>query len=209
MYMVVTDVKVMWQYCGRVCGCEPNFLSQTFIYYFQHYSYFKISYVFLTHVHLLQSTYCFIFDVYSAVTYHSNAIYPSFSTGLQRMWPSRITLGWPSHKNTVSLVPKLTAISPLFRCIPVRIYIYTLTLFCSGYNVTKFGRQVPCWINMPPPPQLVFHWHNPSGRTRALGLTQPLTEMSTRNISWGVKVAGAYCWLYHLHVPTVLKSGSL
>ena len=30
-----------------------------------------------------------------------------------------------------------------------------------------------------------FHWHNPSGRTMALGLTQPLTEMSTRNISWG------------------------
>jgi hypothetical protein len=26
----------------------------------------------------------------------------------------------------------------------------------------------------------IFHWHNPSGRTMALGLTQPLTEMSTR-----------------------------
>ena len=37
----------------------------------------------------------------------------------------------------------------------------------------------------------IFHWHNPSGRTMAQGLTQPLTEMSTRNISWGVKVAGA------------------
>jgi hypothetical protein len=24
-----------------------------------------------------------------------------------------------------------------------------------------------------------------------LGMTQPLTEMSTRNISWGVKAAGA------------------
>jgi len=29
------------------------------------------------------------------------------------------------------------------------------------------------------------HTFNPSGRTMALGLTQPLTEMSTRNISWG------------------------
>ena len=29
------------------------------------------------------------------------------------------------------------------------------------------------------------HLHNPSGRNLALGLTQPLTEMSTRNISWG------------------------
>jgi hypothetical protein len=36
-----------------------------------------------------------------------------------------------------------------------------------------------------------FHWHNPVGRTMALGSTQPLTEMSTRNISWGVIAAGA------------------
>jgi len=44
----------------------------------------------------------------------------------------------------------------------------------------------------------------------ALGLTQPLTEMSTRNISWGVKAAGAYgCQPYHLRVPIVLKSGTL
>jgi len=38
----------------------------------------------------------------------------------------------------------------------------------------------------------IFHWRNRSGRTMALGLTHPLTEVSTRNISWGgVKVAGA------------------
>jgi hypothetical protein len=30
-----------------------------------------------------------------------------------------------------------------------------------------------------------FHLHNPSGRTMALGLTHPVTEMSTRDISWG------------------------
>jgi hypothetical protein len=30
----------------------------------------------------------------------------------------------------------------------------------------------------------IFHWNNPSGRTMDLGLTQPLTEMSIRNISW-------------------------
>jgi hypothetical protein len=38
----------------------------------------------------------------------------------------------------------------------------------------------------------IFHWHNHSSCTMALGLTQPLTEMRTRNISWGVRVAGAY-----------------
>jgi hypothetical protein len=37
----------------------------------------------------------------------------------------------------------------------------------------------------------IFHSHNPTGRTMALGLTQPLTEISTRNNSWGVKAAGA------------------
>jgi hypothetical protein len=30
--------------------------------------------------------------------------------------------------------------------------------------------------------------NNPSGRTMALGTTQPLTEMSTRCISWGLMV---------------------
>jgi len=37
----------------------------------------------------------------------------------------------------------------------------------------------------------IFHWHSPSGHTMALGLTQPLTEMSIRNISLRVKAVGA------------------
>jgi hypothetical protein len=37
----------------------------------------------------------------------------------------------------------------------------------------------------------IFHWHNPFSCTMALGSTQPLTEMSTRNISWGVNAASA------------------
>jgi hypothetical protein len=31
----------------------------------------------------------------------------------------------------------------------------------------------------------IFQWNNPSGRTMALGSTQPLTQMITRCISWG------------------------
>jgi hypothetical protein len=31
----------------------------------------------------------------------------------------------------------------------------------------------------------IFHWHNPFGRTMVLGSTQPPTEMSISNISWG------------------------
>jgi hypothetical protein len=46
--------------------------------------------------------------------------------------------------------------------------------------------------------------------TMTQGSTQPVTEMSTRNISLGVKAAGAERWhSYHLHVPMVLKSGSI
>ena len=37
----------------------------------------------------------------------------------------------------------------------------------------------------------IFHCHNPSGRTMTLWSTQPLTEMSTKNTSLGVKAAGA------------------
>ena len=56
----------------------------------------------------------------------------------------------------------------------------------------------------------IFHWHNLSGLTITLGPTQPLTEMSTRTISWGVKAAGEQDWQhYHLLVLIVLKSWSL
>jgi hypothetical protein len=37
----------------------------------------------------------------------------------------------------------------------------------------------------------IFHWHNPTGPSLALGPTQPLADMSTKNISWEVKEAGA------------------
>jgi hypothetical protein len=52
-----------------------------------------------------------------------------------------------------------------------------------------------------------FHWHTPSCRNIALETTQLLKEMSTRNISCGVKVAGAQGWKpNHLHEPNVLKN---
>jgi hypothetical protein len=53
----------------------------------------------------------------------------------------------------------------------------------------------------------IFHWHNPSGRTMALETIQPPAEMSTRNITWGVKAVGALGWQsYHFPVPIVKKS---
>jgi hypothetical protein len=37
----------------------------------------------------------------------------------------------------------------------------------------------------------VFHWPQPTGSTVSLGSTQPLTEMSARDISCEAKTAGA------------------
>jgi hypothetical protein len=57
---------------------------------------------------------------------------------------------------------------------------------------------------------IIFHLRNRSGCTMALGSTQTLAGMSTRDISWGVKAIGAWgLQPYHLHATTVLKSGSL
>ena len=81
------------------------------------------------------------------------------------------------------------------------IHFFQETCFIACFSITIL---LQCTLHTS------FHRHNPSGRTMALALTQPLTEMSTRNISWGVKVASAYGWQpYHLQVPIVLKSGNL
>jgi hypothetical protein len=56
-----------------------------------------------------------------------------------------------------------------------------------GYAVAQWLRH--CATNMKDVGSIldgvsgIFHSHNPSGRTMALGSTQPLTEMSARNIS--------------------------
>jgi hypothetical protein len=63
-----------------------------------------------------------------------------------------------------------------------------------GHAVAQFVECAKSWKvtgSIPDGVTGIFHWHNPSSRTMALGSTQPLTEMSTRNNSWGVKVAGA------------------
>jgi hypothetical protein len=74
----------------------------------------------------------------------------------------------------------------------VLLRILVLLLFpCHCATSRKVAGSIPDGVTR------IFHWHNPSGRTVALGLTQPLTEMSTRNNywtrnnSWGVKVDGA------------------
>jgi len=56
----------------------------------------------------------------------------------------------------------------------------------------------------------VFHWHIPFSLPMAMELNQHLKEMSTANISLGVKAADAWGWQsYRLHLPIVLKSVNL
>ena len=60
----------------------------------------------------------------------------------------------------------------------------------EGYHRLKqtihFAYIFPTVINVSPDGVSgIFQWHNPSGCTMALGSNQPLTEMSTRCISWG------------------------
>jgi len=49
----------------------------------------------------------------------------------------------------------------------------------------KVSGAIPNWVTE------VFRWLNLCGRTIALGLTQLLTELSTKLISCGVKAAGS------------------
>jgi hypothetical protein len=60
----------------------------------------------------------------------------------------------------------------------------------SLYPVVPGAHWVADWT---PQPRSLPLTHNPSGRTMALGLTQPLTEMCTRNISWGVYICVFLC----------------
>jgi hypothetical protein len=61
----------------------------------------------------------------------------------------------------------------------------------SNIGATLSVKVLKCLYSIPDGVSGIFHFHNPSGRTMALGLTQQLTEISTRNTSWGVRAAGA------------------
>jgi len=55
----------------------------------------------------------------------------------------------------------------------------------------------------------ICHCLNPSGRTVALDSTQPLTEISTRNISWGYRRTERRVYPTTFVCTIVLKSGSI
>jgi len=69
-------------------------------------------------------------------------------------------------------------------------------VYSSGHRLLFYGRSEHCQLveaqrykpegrRFDSRCSLWNFWHNPSGRTMALGLIQFLTETSTWNISWG------------------------
>ena len=105
---------------------------------------------------------------------------------------------WPPHSHlALSLrmdkIVRLLPTVPSMVCYGVTFYtVYIISGVCIGTigrgTALQAGRS---WVWFPMVPLEFFIWHNPSGHTVALGSTQPLREMRTRNISWEVKATGA------------------
>ena len=59
---------------------------------------------------------------------------------------------------------------------------YVVFLFFAGYAVAQL---VEVAGSIPDGVIGIFKLHDPSRRIMTLGSTQPVTEMSTKNVSWG------------------------
>jgi len=73
------------------------------------------------------------------------------------------------------------------------IWYLSLLLDCAGHAVVQLAEALRYKAASSIPHGIIgiYHWHNTSGCSIALGSTQSLTEMSTRNIFLGVMTAGA------------------
>jgi hypothetical protein len=82
--------------------------------------------------------------------------------------------------------------------------VWTLRLFFEKAPILRWGKRWRSWLSHCTTSREVAgsilngvtgicYWHNPCGLTMALGSTQPVTEMSTRNISWGRGSKGRWC----------------
>jgi len=98
------------------------------------------------------------------------------------MWV-RSTINWTFRLMKVS--KRLHQLSPLRFNALWQAHAWRSRLRHSATRRRVTG-SIPDWV------MGIFLWLNPSGRNMAVGSTQPLTEMITKNISWGVKTAVAY-----------------
>jgi hypothetical protein len=106
-------------------------------------------------------------------TPHFLKIHLILSSHLRLGLPSTTLIGtynlkWPYTVSTRNYISVLS--------FPGRAVAYWLRHYATNWQVAG---------SIPDDVIGIFQWHNPSGRTMALGSTQPLTEMSTRRIFWG------------------------
>jgi hypothetical protein len=62
--------------------------------------------------------------------------------------------------------------------------MYKVTAYAQ-HKMGHYARSRKVAGSIPDDVTEIFNWPNPSSRTVALGSTQPLTEMSTRNLPGG------------------------
>jgi hypothetical protein len=70
-------------------------------------------------------------------------------------------------------------------CIPPNIFVFYAVHVGARGSVTDWGTMLQAgrsWIRVPDEVDFFFNLANPSSRTMALGSTQPLVEMNTRNL---------------------------
>ena len=102
------------------------------------------------------------------------------------------------HRHQIALAfnyPALPHVSPILCSHLQGLSVLKDIYMAAGGDAVGSGTALEAGRSRVRFPMLLFVFfidHNPSGRTMALGWTLSLIEMSTRNIFWGVKAAGAW-----------------
>jgi hypothetical protein len=127
--------------------------------------------------------------------------YYKLSDSITALSDTNILLHWFSDFIIASFYTEQSAIQPSFYILHRFLTDPFLSHFVPQY-FSFWGTGWRSWLRqcatsrkvagtVPDRVTRIFHWLNPSSRSMALGSTQPLTQMSTRANSWGVKAAGA------------------
>jgi hypothetical protein len=88
----------------------------------------------------------------------------------------------PLQKIVIAFGASFDIFTRLWKC-----FFVLLCIFVSQNLLQSWRLRFESWCNW-----IFFNLPNPFSHTMAQGLTQPLTEMKTRNLSWGNKA-----WLAH------------
>jgi hypothetical protein len=115
----------------------------------------------------------------------------SFVRSTWTIWPSTPSCSLPRRSHGFRLEDTLLLFT-LQLCLYFQVKRLHIKLRCcirppTSLRTPIFVVAIVCWIagSIPDGVTGIFQWLNPCGRIVALGSTQSLTEISTRNPSWG------------------------